>query len=161
MWTNSAEQLAENKTVYLKNYKIGGMPQSAYSIGLKYNAKKYWFAGVNFNYYADIYLDPSPDRRTEDAIASFVVSDPQWEEVVNQTKLDNGYSLNAFIGKSFRFGNKFLYLSANVNNITNNQSFQTFGFEQLRFESQAINKFPPRLANMYGLNYFVSAKLRF
>ncbi len=158
---NSAEQLDQNKTVYLKNYKVGGMPQSAFSVGLKYNAKKYWFAGVNYNYYADIYLDPNPDRRTAEAVESFVTTDPQWSEVLDQTQLENGYSVSMFIGKSFRFGDKFLYLTANINNLTNNQNFQTGGYEQLRFESQNINKFPPRLANMYGLNYFISAKLRF
>ena len=158
---NSAELLDEGKTIYLKNYKVGGMPQSAFSVGLKYNGKKYWFAGVNFNYMADIYLDPNPDRRTAEAVENFVVSDPQWNEVLDQTKLENGYTVSAFIGKSFKIKNKFLNVSANLNNITNNLNFQTGGFEQLRFESQAIDKFPPRLANMYGFNYFISAKLRF
>jgi hypothetical protein len=65
---NSAELIDSNKTVYLRNYKIGGMPQSALSLGLKYSGKKYWFAGVNFNYFIDIYLDPSPDRRTVEAV---------------------------------------------------------------------------------------------
>lgn len=158
---NSAETLAENKTIYIKNYKVGGMPQSAFSVGLKYRAKKYWFAGADFNFFRDIYLDPSPDRRTEEAVSSFVTDDPQWNEVLDQTRLTDGYTVNMFIGKSFRFGKKFLNLSANINNVTNNQSFQTGGYEQLRFESQNINKFPPRLANIYGLNYYISAKLRF
>ena len=158
---NSAVLLDEGKTIYLKNYKVGGMPQSAFSLGLKYNGKKYWFAGVNFNYMADIYLDPNPDRRTAEAVENFVTTDPQWNEVLDQTKLDNGYTVSAFLGKSFKIKGKFLNLSANLNNITNNQNFQTGGFEQLRFESQSIGKFPPRLANMYGFNYFISAKLRF
>ncbi len=158
---NSAESLDQNKTIYLKNYKVGGMPQSALSVGLKYNGKKYWFAGANYNYYADIYLDPNPDRRTAEAVSSFVTTDPQWDEVLDQTKLKNGYSVSAFIGKSFKIKDKYLAISANLSNLTNNQSFQTGGYEQLRFESQSINKFPPRLANMYGFNYFISAKLRF
>ena len=36
---NSAELLDEGKTIYLQNYKVGGMPQSAFSVGLKYNGK--------------------------------------------------------------------------------------------------------------------------
>jgi len=158
---NSAELLEEGKTIYLKNYKVGGMPQSAFSLGLKYNGKKYWFAGVNFNYMIDIYLDPNPDRRTAEAVDIFVTSDPQWNQVIDQTKLNNGYMVGAFLGKSFKIQNMFLNISANLNNVTNNTSFQSGGFEQLRFENQSINKFPPRLAYMYGFNYFISAKLRF
>lgn len=158
---NSAELLAEDKTVYLQNYKMGGMPQSAASLGLKYSGKKYWFAGVNFNYFADIYLDPNPDRRTEEAVANFVESDPQYLETIEQTKLDNGYSLSLFAGKSFKINNYFLNINVNINNLTNNTNFITGGFEQLRFDPQNIGKFPPRLGYMYGLNYFVMATLRF
>lgn len=158
---NSAELLAEDKTVYLQNYKIGGMPQSAASFGLRYSGKKYWFAGANFNYFADIYLDPNPDRRTEDAIANFVESDPQYLETIEQTRLENGYSVSLFAGKSFKINDYFLSININVNNLTNNTNFITGGFEQLRFDSQNINKFPPRLGYMYGLNYFLMATLRF
>jgi hypothetical protein len=37
----------------------------------------------------------------------------------------------------------------------------TGGFEQLRYDTQNIGKFPPKLGYMYGLNYFVMATLRF
>lgn len=158
---NSSELLAENKTVYLKNYKVGGMPQSAATIGLKYSGKKYWFAGVNFNYYADIYLDPNPDRRTEEAVANYVSTDPQWTEMIEQTQLDNGYSLSAFAGKSFKIGQNYLNVTINANNITNNKSFATGGYEQLRYDPSSISKFPNKLGYMYGANYFVMLKYRF
>ncbi len=158
---NSAELLAEDKTIYLTNYKIGGMPQSAASFGLKYSGKKYWFAGVNFNYFMDIYLDPNPDRRTAEAVDGYVTSDPQWNQVLDQTKLSNGYSLSLFAGKSFKISNYFLNINVNINNVTNNRSFVTGGYEQLRYDSQNIGKFPPKLGYMYGLNYFVMATLRF
>ena len=158
---NSDELLARDQTVYLQNYKIGGMPQSAASFGLKYNGKKYWFAGANVNYFMDIYLDPNPDRRTEEAVANFVESDPQYLETIDQTRLDNGYSVSLFAGKSFKINDYFLNINLNINNLTNNTNFQTGGFEQLRFDSQNINKFPPRIGYLYGLNYFVMATLRF
>lgn len=158
---NSAEVLDENKTVYLTNYKMGGMPQSALSVGLRYSGKKYWFAGVNFNYFMDLYLDPNPDRRTAEAVEGFVTNDPQWDETIDQTRLDNGYNMSLFAGKSFKISNYFLNINVNVNNLTNNRSFVTGGFEQLRYDPQNINKFPPRLGYLYGLNYFVMATLRF
>ena len=52
---NSQEIIALDKIVYLKNFKIGGMPQQAIC-WFKYNAPKYWYAGINFNYFSDIYL---------------------------------------------------------------------------------------------------------
>ena len=158
---NSAELIEEGKTIYLSNYKIGGMPQSAASIGLKYSGKKYWFAGVNFNYFMDIYLDPSPDRRTAEAVAGFVESDPQWDQTLDQTRLDNGYSLNLIGGKSWKIGDYYLSLFGNITNVTNNQDFVTGGFEQLRYDKTNLNKFPEKVGYMMGINYFVSATLRF
>lgn len=158
---NSAELIDSAKTVYLTNYKIGGMPQSAASVGLKYSGKKYWFVGVNFNYFMDIYLDPSPDRRTASAVEGFTTSDPQWTQTLEQTRLDNGYNLNIIGGKSFKFGDYFLSLFANVSNLTNNTQFVNAGFEQLRYDKTNLDKFPPRISYMLGLNYFVMATLRF
>jgi hypothetical protein len=158
---NSAELIDEDKTIYLQNYKIGGMPQSAASIGLKYSGKKYWFAGINFNYFMDIYLDPSPDRRTAEAVATFVESDPQWNQALDQTRLDNGYSLNLIGGKSWKMGDYYLSLFGNITNVTNNRSFITGGFEQLRYDKSNLEKFPPRIGYMMGINYFISATLRF
>lgn len=147
--------LAENRTIYLENYEIGGMPQTAASFGFKYNSPKYWFAGFNANYFADIFLSPNPDRRTEEAVEAFITSDPQWNETLDPTKLDNGYSINIFGGKSWRVGGgQYLRLMLNVSNVTNNTSFRTGGFEQLRYDPGEIAKFPPKFGYMYGLTYF-------
>ncbi|MEZ4922835.1 MAG: Plug domain-containing protein [Crocinitomicaceae bacterium] len=158
---NSAELIDSNKTVYLQKYKIGGMPQSAASVGLKYSGKNYWFVGANFNYFMDIYFDPSPDRRTEEAVQGFVTADPQWEQTLDQHKIANGYTLNIIGGKSFKFGDYFLSLFGNISNVTNNTNFIAGGFEQLRFDRTNVNKFPPKYSYMMGLNYFIMATLRF
>jgi hypothetical protein len=160
---NSSEILAEGRTVYLKNYHIGGMPQTAASIGVKYNSPKYWFAGTSFNYFTDIYIDPNPDRRTAEAVDKFVVDDPQWDEIVGETVIhnlkenaffDNNYTVDLFVGASFRIKGKTLRVSATVNNLLNNTKFRTGGFEQLRFDPNNINKFPPKYGYMYGTSYF-------
>lgn len=159
---NSTELLAENKTIYFKNFRIGGIPQTAASIGIKYNSPKYWFTGVNFNYFANAYLDANPDRRTEEALAKYVSTDPQIDEVVDQTKLDNDYVINFFIGKSWRLKNKYyLRLNLNVNNILDNTDFETGGFEQLRYDQSDVNKFPPRIGYMLGRTYFAMVSFSF
>ena len=151
---NSNELLAENKTVYLKNYRIGGMPQTATSLGIKYNSPKFWFIGTNINFFSNIYLDPNPDRRTAEAVDLYVESDPQWSEVLDQTKLDNGYAVNAYVGKSWKIKGSYLRANLSVNNVLNNRDFRTGGYEQLRYDSQNIGKFPPKFGYMYGTSYF-------
>lgn len=158
---NSQEVVAENRLIYLKNYRIGGMPQTAASIGVKYNSPKYWYAGANFNYFADIYLDPNPDRRTEEAISRYVDTDPQWKNIIAPEKLDNGYTLNLYGGKSWKINNQFIRLNVNISNVLNNTSFKTGGFEQLRYDPVNIDKFPPKYGYMYGLTYFAMVSYQF
>ena len=154
---NSQEVIAENKTVYFQNYKIGGMPQQATSLGLKYNAPKYWYAGFNFNYFADIYLSPNPDRRTSEAIAGYGDGYPYINEIIDQTKLENGNAVNLFCGKSWKIykNNSYLRLNLNVNNVLNNTSFKTGGFEQLRYDASNIDRFPNKYGYMYGRTFFI------
>ncbi len=159
---NSTELLAQDKTVYFKNFKIGGIPQTAGSIGLEYWSPKFWFVGTNFNYFADIYLDANPDRRTEEALSKYVTSDPQVNEIVEQTKLNNDYTINLFAGKSWRIKNKYyLRLNINVNNILDNTDFETGGFEQLRYDQNEIDKFPPKIGYMLGRTYFAMLSFSF
>jgi hypothetical protein len=160
---NSREVIAEAREIYLQNYKIGGMPQTAGSIGLKYSSPKYWWVSANFNYLADIYLDPNPDRRTVEALDGYVESDPQVALLLDQEKLANGYTINLSGGKSWRIksNNSYIRLNANINNLLNNTSFITGGFEQLRYDAAQIDKFPSKYSYTFGLNYFVMLTYQF
>lgn len=158
---NAPEEIATDRTVYLKNYKIGGIPQTAASLGLRYNHPKYWFAGANFNYFADIYLDPNPDRRTEEALGNYVTDDPQWDALLDQSKLDNNYTIDVYVGKSWRLKEKYyLNLNFSLNNILNNQDFTIGGFEQLRYDRTDIDRFPPKLNYLYGRTFFAQISFR-
>ena len=154
---NSQEVIALDKVIYLKNFKIGGMPQQASSLGLKYNSPKYWYAGINFNYFTDIYLSPNPDRRTAEALAGYGEEYPYVNQIIDQTKLKNGNAMNLFIGKSWKFykNNSYLRLGLNVNNLLDNTKFKTGGFEQLRYDASNIQRFPNKYGYMYGRTYFL------
>jgi hypothetical protein len=159
---NSTKLLAENKIVYFENYKIGGMPQTAASLGLKYNAPKFWFVGANFNYFMDTYIEANPDRRTAEATSNFVSTDPQIKDLLEQTKLDDGYTVNVFGGKSWRLKNKyFIRININVNNVLDVKDYATGGFEQLRYDKQNIDRFPPKIGYMYGRTYFAMVSFSF
>lgn len=158
---NSAE-VFDQRTVYWKNYRVGGVPQTAASLGLKYNSPKFWFVGVNANWFADIYLDPNPDRRTSEALTNLVTDDPQWNELLDQTKLDPGMTMDLFAGKSWMFKRKYrLALNVTVSNLLDNTDLQVGGFEQMRFDRQEPGKFPSRISYMFGRTYFAMVTFSF
>ena len=64
------------RMVYWENYRVGGTPQSAASLGVQYNSPKFWRAGANLNWFGDMYVEPNPDRRTAEAVATLVTDDP-------------------------------------------------------------------------------------
>ncbi len=159
---NNYELLAENRTVYFKNYMLGGFPQMAASAGFRYNSTRFWFIGSSFNFYGKTYIDPNPDRRTEEALKGLVVSDPQWDKVLEQEKLNDSYTLDAFAGKSWRIAREYtLELSLNVSNMLNNKEITVIAFEQLRYDSRDLEKFPPKYAYMFGRNYFLNLRFSF
>lgn len=159
---NSDTALAVDRTVYWKNYRVGGMPQTAGSLALRYNAPKYWSIGASANYFGDIYLDPNPDRRTAEALGNLVTDDPQWHELLDQTKLDDGFTVDVFFMKSWRFKNKYrLGLNLSVSNVLDNTDLVTGGYEQLRYIPTQIDKFPPKLSYMFGRTYFAMVTFSF
>lgn len=159
---NSAEVLDEGRLVYMKNYHIGNMPETGASAGLKYNGKKYWFAGFNFNYFANFYIEPNPDRRTEEAVETFVTDDPQWAQMLTQEKLPSQYTIDVYAGKSFRIKSKYyLNINLNVANVLNNQNIVFNAMEQLRYDNTDPNKFANKYAYAMGRNFFLLMSFRF
>ncbi|MBP8823532.1 MAG: TonB-dependent receptor plug domain-containing protein [Flavobacteriales bacterium] len=159
---NSDTALAVDRTVYWKNYRIGGMPQRAASLGLRYNAPRYWSVGADVNYFGNIYLDPNPDRRTAEALGNLVQEDPQWNALLDQTQLDDGITLNLFFTKSWQLMKKYrIGLNLSVSNALDNTDLVTGGYEQLRYDPMEIDKFPAKLSYMYGRNYYAMLTFSF
>jgi hypothetical protein len=114
------------------------------------------------NYFGNIYLDPNPDRRTAEALNNLVTEDPQWNELLEQTKLDDGYTVDLFFTKSWQLMHKYrIGLNLSVNNLLDNQDLITGGYEQLRYDAREIDKFPPKLSYMYGRTFYAMVTLSF
>jgi hypothetical protein len=159
---NDSELLAENSTVYFKNYFIGGFPQAAASVGFRYNAPSYWFIGANANYFGKGYIDINPDRRTESAVGNMVESDAQLPLLLNQQQLNDGFTVDVFGGKSWRIRyNNYIRLNLSISNLLNNKDITVIAFEQLRYQSNDIDRFPPKYAYMYGTNFFLNLSFSF
>lgn len=167
---NTSELLANDETVYAKNFYVGGTPQDAFTLGFNYRAKKFWFINLNFNYYNNSYLDFNPARRTEAAVDLVDPTTAQWDNIVTQEKLNSEFTIDFFGGKSWKLNNyfksmkrnSFLVLNVGVSNILNNKDQITGGYEQLRYDYVERNpdSFKPKYFYAFGTTYFVNLILR-
>ena len=167
---NSAAVLSKNDVVYSKDFYVP-TAQQAYTIGFDYRSPKFWFINVNFNYFDKMYLNYNPVRRTASAVSGLQEGSAQWHQVLDQTQLEDQYTLDAFAGYSWMMNRKFnqlkkrtfLVFNVGVNNILNNTNIVSGGYEQLRFDfaEKNTNKFPDRRFYAYGINFFASVGIRF
>lgn len=152
------------ETIYSKYFYVPGTPQTAGSFALKYAGPGYLFLEASINYYDNIYLDFNPERRTTLAIENLGEGDPMISAITKQEKLPSGYTIDASIGKSFRFyGKYFLNINFSVSNILDNQEIITGGYEQNRFDFETKNlaKFPSKYYYAYGRTFFLNLGFRF
>jgi hypothetical protein len=154
-------QVLSNRTVYIKNYYLGGMPQTIASAGIKYNSPDYWWIGANANYYGDIYLEVNPDRRTQDAVSNLTEEDIRLKQLLEQEKLDNGFTIDVFAGKSWKVKNYYFGINLNISNLLNNTDIASGGYEQFRYDPADIDKFPPKYYYLFGRNYYININFRF
>lgn len=160
---NNNMPLFHGRTAYLKNYRMGGSPQSVSGIGYTYNGKKNWFAGIFVNYFDHMYVEPNPDRRTEDAISKYVSNETlQYSAITKQQRLPGYSTININGGKSFRIRYRYnLKINLSVNNILNNKHHVTGGYEQLRWDQANINKFANKYIYMPGTTYMAIINFTF
>lgn len=161
----------------IKDFKVAGTPQKAFSLGLKYNSPKYWWVGASANYLMDQYLDFSALNKTPYMYTNILDNDPYanvtpelLQQITAQKKFDNQFMLNANAGKSFLLGKYRMGISLSVNNILNNRNYVTGGFEQGRnvnFNEALVDAqrqtpyFGPKLWYDRGTTFFTNVYLRF
>ncbi len=162
---------------YIKNYRQGGCPQKGFSVGLRYNSSKYWWAGTNWNYLDDNYLSPSALIRTESFIQNNTsgtpfadLSESELRRVLEPRRLPSAFFFNVNAGKSWVMGRFFVLISATVNNVFDNTRYITGGFEQTRNvkfpdfmqdRDREFTLFGPKYWYTQGRSYFVNLQFRF
>ncbi|ANI89865.1 hypothetical protein A9P82_11550 [Arachidicoccus ginsenosidimutans] len=170
-------EVSATEIVYLKNYRIPSTPQNAYSLGLRYNSPKYWYAALTGNYMNNDWLSTDPQRHTASAVADV---NPQTDAaalqaMLAQEKLKGVFTLDFMAGWNKRLRHVFidrkpvsLVLGMGVNNLTDNKNIRSGGYEQLRNDpnvvqnfNNGITKFPPKYYYAFGLNYYLSIAFRF
>lgn len=167
---------SDHDKVYIDGMKESGTPLSAYSLGLDYNVKG-WFFSINGNYYHRGYIDFSTYRRMGKVLgisetASGVVGEDG--QTVNPTipeqeEFDGGFMLDLSIGKYIRLSKgRSMSINLTLNNVTNNTDMKTGGYEQNRDDSYDDGRERPyqfsRHSKYYyaqGLNGFLNVNFRF
>lgn len=153
--------ILSNRKVYLKNYYVGGMPQTIASAGLKYSSPDYWWIGINANYYGNTYLEVSPDRRTMEAMEHLSQEDIRVKQLLEQEKLPDGFTLDLYGGKSWKIQNYYIGVNISFSNILNNTDLATGGYEQFRYDPDNIGRFPPRYYYLFGRTFYINLTFRF
>ena len=159
-------QIRDRGTIYVKNFYVPGTPQTAASFGLDYRSPKFWSLSATVNYFDRNYIDFSPERRTEDAVFGLVQDSPFYNNIVNQERVPDAWTVDLLAYKSWRLNSDlFFSFTGGITNLLNATVIQG-GYEQLRFERAdvqrtGINVFPPRYFYAYGTNFFVLGSLRF
>jgi hypothetical protein len=162
---NIVEAEDESYTVYLKNYKVGGTPQTALSFELDYAAPGYWFLDLGLRYYDRTYVELFPLRHTAEILEftanSYEEYIAQAKAITEQEKFEGGFMLDASIGKSLRLKNGHtVNINLQFSNILNNTNMRTGGYQQGRFDYTDYNldKYPNYYYYAQGFNcYFLLA----
>jgi len=164
---NSNRIEIQNEPVLASGFKESGYPQQAYTTGIKYSGHGIW-AGLNANLYREMYLSYSAIRRTNSVVTKYQNNNNTalYNKIRNQQKLDDQFTLDLSIGKSWNIDYKYrISLNLSVNNLLDNQEFVTGGYEQSRLKSDMletdISQFPPKLYYAYGRNFFLNLNFRF
>jgi CarboxypepD_reg-like domain len=162
----------------LKDYKLPGMPQQAYSIGLEYRDPHYWWIGANANYLASNYIDVSALLRTSNFLENpatgygFPEATPErTRQLLKQERFDDFYLVNLTGGKSWQVGKNrhIVGFFASVNNVFD-ITYKTGGFEQARNANyrelnQDVSSGTPSFGSKYfygyGRTYFLNLYYNF
>ncbi|HEX3024788.1 MAG TPA: TonB-dependent receptor, partial [Chitinophagaceae bacterium] len=165
---NTASLVAKD-VLYLQNYFVGGMPQQAYNATIQYQRQNKFFLSIAANYFADMWIQINPIRRTYRAVQNAIYQSNQWNDILAQTPLQNQYTINVSGAYTMRVSKKrnrhktLLVLNGSINNLLNNQNITSGASEQFRFDFSTLNtnKFPPKYYYYYGLNFMFGSSVRF
>lgn len=154
----------DSVTAYQDNFLVPRTPQTAASVSVKYEGKRFWFASLTFNWTDDFWYQFDATRRRAESVLGLEPGSPIWNTIVRQEKAPAQYTLDFFGGKSWKFGNYFVYLNVGINNILNNENIIVSGREAYlnlfgrEFDNEQL--YTSEVQYAPGLNYFISLALR-
>jgi hypothetical protein len=167
----------EVETIYSKNFYVPNIPQQAYSLGLFYRSKKFWYVGATVNFFDRFFTEIAPTHRTVRATDQVPYQSEQWNSIINQERYNKKgqWTVDMSGGYSWRLQptfkkmkgkhayNAYMVINAGISNLTNNTKFVVSGREQLRFDylEKDAGKFPSRYSYAFGINFYANLTFRF
>ncbi|MDE3252155.1 MAG: Plug domain-containing protein [Bacteroidota bacterium] len=160
----------QKSVLYSKNFKVGGTPQQAYSMGFGYRSARNFYLSLFGNYFREHWLDFNPLRRTYPSLANALPGSDQAKAILAQSKLPDQYTVDLLLGSSFGYASgtgkqkhiHTILVNFSINNLLNKKDLITGGYEQLRFDMDTadVSKFPNKYYYASGLNFSVSLQYR-
>ncbi len=176
LYISANDQAAFYGESNLKDYKVAGGPQKAYSIGFEYRDPDYWWFGATANFFDETYVDVSPLLRTSsfyteptDGLPMNDYNPEIARDLLKQEEFGNYMVVNLIGGKSWKINDYFVGFFASVGNILDKQ-YRTGGFEQgrnanyrelLEDNTNPKRRFGPKYWYGRGANYFLNVYFRF
>lgn len=154
--------LSQARTVYWKNFHVAGSPQTAGTLGLKFN-HNYWYVNLNANYFDKIYTDLNPERRTSAARGTLDENSELYKQIVGQERLKGQFTLDLSVSKSWRINRYTIGFNVSVTNILNNKNLVTTAWEQYRFDYREynVNKFQNKYYYAFGTTFYAGINFQF
>ena len=156
------------KTVYLKNFYVGGTPQEAYNISINWAAPKRWFFEISGTYLNRAYVDLTPMRHEQMDELYTLASDmddlrARYAELNSQEKLNDAFVVDASVGHIIYLSRSAsLNLNLSINNMLNNTNIMTGGYQQGRIDTKTLTaKLPNKYYFAQGTKVFLNVGVRF
>ena len=169
-YENGSEADVTNQ-VFLKNYYVAGTPQECYMLAFNWAGPKQWFVELNGAWMNRSYVSMAPNRHEAFADLFFMAdNEEQLKELISnlsaQEKLNEALVINASIGHVIYINRTASFnINLNLNNILDNRSIQTGGYQQGRTDTKDITntstKFPNKYYYAQGFKMFLNLGLRF
>jgi hypothetical protein len=164
----SREDFSEK--VYLRNARIGGMPQTVGTVGINF-FHNFWFINLNVNGFMRNFIEIAPIRRQASNYVGILPpgTDGFDEERYNafrmlttQEEFDGGVTADLSIGRIWFLANRNrVNFNLSINNILNHQNVRVGGFEQGRVNIDFPDRFTSRYFYMQGINAFMNVSYLF
>ncbi|MBP5498230.1 MAG: TonB-dependent receptor [Muribaculaceae bacterium] len=156
------------KTVYLKNYYVGGTPQEAYNVSVNWAAPKRWFFEVSGTYLNRAYVDLTPMRHEQMDDLWTLATDmddlrSRYAELNTQEKLNDAFVVDCSVGHIIYLNRRAsLNLNLSINNLLNNTHIMTGGYQQGRIDTKTLSaKLPNKYYYAQGIKIFLNIGVRF
>jgi hypothetical protein len=157
-----SEPIVVDETSYVKGFRIPNIPQTLFGIGMKYQTPNNLFFEIRGNYYDNIYSAFSFESRTDQSISNITLPESQVNDLMKQTKLAGGATLDFTFGKTWSvFNGHYIILNILVSNALDNQNIVIGGFEPSGYLAEFRLMSQNKYMYMYGRNMFVSLTYQF